>query len=279
MPTVRHSRWVFFVELFAAANLAFLALDVYLAHLANDFAQPAEWIPVAFSIVAPLALIPSLVRRRPTQGFGRLAGLVVGFSAAAVGIAGLMLHLESHFFEETSLRSLVYTAPFVAPLSYTGLGLLLLLNRIPLAHEDDWAPWVLFLAAAGFLGNFGLSLLDHAQNGFFHPSEWLAVAAAAFAFGSTMTCAIWPYDRPLLRTTLVVMGLQVVVGLVGAYLHARASLTVAEPLADRVLHEAPLFAPLLFADLAVLAAIPLAALLEQTAESTSAPDRTADVPP
>jgi len=44
--------------------------------------------------------------------------------------AGLLLHLDSAFFGEQTLRILVYTAPFVAPLANSGVGLLLILDRM-----------------------------------------------------------------------------------------------------------------------------------------------------
>ena len=47
-----------------------------------------------------------------------------------VGVAGLVLHLDSHFFAEQTIKNLVYTAPFAAPLVYAGVGLLLILNRM-----------------------------------------------------------------------------------------------------------------------------------------------------
>ena len=36
-------RWLI-IELFVIANLAFLALDVYLAHAINFFRVPSEWL-------------------------------------------------------------------------------------------------------------------------------------------------------------------------------------------------------------------------------------------
>ena len=104
------------VELFAIFNLAFLALDVFLAHSINDFALTSQWIPVAFSGVAPFLLVYGLVRSRgdPTVPVSRAIGLFVGSASVAVGITGMLLHLESRFFVEQTLRSLVYTAPFVA---------------------------------------------------------------------------------------------------------------------------------------------------------------------
>ena len=49
------------VEIFIIGNLAFLAVDVYVAHLTNAFERRPEWLPVVFSIAAPLLLIGTVV--------------------------------------------------------------------------------------------------------------------------------------------------------------------------------------------------------------------------
>ena len=254
------------VELFALSNIAFLAADVGLAHAVNAFAHPAEYVPVAFSLVAPAVLVAAMalggLRPAPAgEGSGRrrLArglGMAVGWGSIAVGIAGALLHLDSAFFEEQTLKNLVYTAPFAAPLAYTGLGFLLLLDRMVDSRTVDWARWVVFLALGGFVGNFVLTLADHAQNGFFHPSEWIGVVASAWAVSSLCAVLVVHDNRPLLRLALAVMAAQVGVGLLGSYLHIMANLrSPAGPLWDRFLYGAPLFAPLLFADLAMLATV------------------------
>lgn len=256
-------RWL--VEVFIFVNLAFLAVDVYMAHSVNDFAVEAEWLPVYFSAVAPLFLLPGLVRRRWKEGFDRWAGLIVGAASLAVGVGGMILHLKSSFFAHQTLISLVYAAPFVAPLSYAGVGLLLLLNR---TEHEDWGRWILFLALAGWVGNFGLSLLDHAQNGFFYPSEWISVTSAGFAVAFLGTSFFFSEDRPLLQWTMGVMGVQVLVGVVGAGLHLAGSLASSGPsLWYKIIYGAPVFAPLLFANLAALAAIGLWEQLDASAKS------------
>ena len=169
------------LEWFLVANLAFLAVDISLAHAVNAFEHRAEWIPVVFSIAATFLLLlaialggsePALARRQMTEQVGwrkslaRWIGLLVGWGSIAVGIAGLIWHLRGDFFQEQTLKNLVYTAPFAAPLAYTGLGLLLILDRMVDARGQEWSRWVILLAAGGFLGNFLLSLADHAQNGF-----------------------------------------------------------------------------------------------------------------
>ena len=250
------------VEIFALFNLAFLAVDVYMAHSANEFAVELEWVPVVFSAVAPLLLIPAVVRRTWSRGLGWWTGLVVGAGSVLIGVAGMLLHLESTFFVHRTLESLVYAAPFVAPLSYAGIGLLLILNRI---EHADWGRWVVFLAFAGFVGNFGLSLLDHAQNGFFDPAEWIPVVAAGFGAAFLGVSAAADRDRTILEWTLGVMGIQVVVGLLGFGLHLAASLGDTGPtLWYKLIYGAPIFAPLLFPNLALLAAIGLWACLDRS---------------
>jgi hypothetical protein len=277
------------VELFLVANLAFLAVDIALAHEVNAFRHRAEWVPIAFSPAASAALllamgiggpVPTLPQRErggpgePRRRLARWLGLVVGWGAIVVGVAGLIFHLESAFFQEQTLKSLVYSAPFAAPLTYTGLGLLILLDRMVDAETDEWARWVVFLAAGGFGGNFVTTLADHAQNGFFVPSEWVGVAASALAVGTLVALVVVPDNRPLLLLSLAVMGVQVAVGLLGFYLHARGNL--ARPAAsswERFIDGAPVFAPLLFVDLAVLAVLGLWAQSRALARARAAADR------
>jgi hypothetical protein len=60
MVADRRLRWVhdpqLWVELFATANLAILAADIYIAHSANHFQKSAEYIPLYFSIASPAVL-------------------------------------------------------------------------------------------------------------------------------------------------------------------------------------------------------------------------------
>jgi len=134
----------------------------------------------------------------------------------------VMLHLDSRFFEERTIRSLTYAAPFAAPLAFTGLGLLLLANRLVDPDTPEWPRWILLLGLGGFIGNFVFSLTDHAQNAFFNPLEWVPVLSSAFAIG-------------FLADT-----------------HQPAA-----SFFERILNGAPPMAPLLFPNLVVLAAIAL----------------------
>jgi len=243
------------LELFIVANLGALAGDILLAHAVNDFAAPAEWIPLGLSLASLGLLTPALLRRgRPFDtGLGRTLGLVVGVAAIGVGVAGMVFHLDSAFFHERTLKNLVYTAPFVAPLAYTGLGLLLILNRTVSADEEEWGFWVVVLALGGFVGNLVLSLADHAQNGFFDPLEWIPVVAAALAVGFLVVIAAGERDRAFFKLTWILLAVEAVVGALGFALHLFADLAGSGSLVDRVVFGAPIFAPLLFANLALLA--------------------------
>jgi len=243
------------VEIFIIGNLAFLAVDVYVAHLTNAFERRPEWLPVIFSIAAPLLLIVA----------NRLSGMLVGWLSLLVGIGGMLYHLQSHFFAEQTIRNLVYTAPFIAPLAYAGLGMLLILDRMVDAETIEWAQWILFLALGGFAGNLVLSLADHAQNGFFHRGEWVPVVSAAIACAFLLMLVLRPGDRLLWRWTAWIMALQVLIGAAGFALHLRANLLRPAPnVLERFLYGAPIFAPLLFANLAILAGIGLWQLLDRS---------------
>lgn len=260
------------LELFVLSNLAFLTLDVYIAHAVNDFHDPLEWAPVAFAAAGSAVLGLVLVLRgggAATEGSApRLLGLAVGWGAIATGVGGLLLHLESRFFAEVTLESLVYSAPFAAPLAFAGLGLLLLMNRMVAPESVEWSRWVLLLALGGFVGNFALSLADHAQNGFFYPQEWISVVASAFAVGFLAVATFGPARRRFLRVCHGVMALQVLTGLLGLWFHLAARFHGEEAVTtgwrDEVIFGAPIFAPLLFADLALLAALGLWDLQRKT---------------
>jgi hypothetical protein len=264
----------FLLELFVLSNLAFLILDVYVAHAFNDFAHWAEWIPVYFAGVGSLALLVSVVqeyRRRTEQS--RWIGHAVGWASILVGLAGLVWHLEGWFFESVTLLSLTYSAPFVAPLSFAGLGCLLLLNRLEDPAQPAWGRWVVFLALGGFVGNFALSLIDHAQNAFFYWTEWIPVIGSALGVGILAAIVVRPPTRPVLRLAFWIMGLQVVVGLLGAGLHVEPLVTGAAAETgfwDALRYGPPVFAPLLFVDLAALAALGLWDLYAKLPEGSAA---------
>jgi hypothetical protein len=247
------------VELFVLVNLSFLVLDIYLAHSTNHFERWAESIPLYFSIGAPPLLVVGLIawlygRARIWQWTGQL----MGWSAVVIGVAGVVLHLRSQFFIDRTLRSLTYGAPFAAPLAYSGLGLLLLMNRMVDPTDKEWAWWTTLLTLGGFIGNFVFSLTDHAQNGFFSLTEWIPVVSSAFAIGFLFVLLIIPVTRRFLIACTVVLAVQGVVGITGFIMHVMADLHgPSGHIFTEVVYGAPPLAPLLFPNLMFLGMIAL----------------------
>jgi len=248
----------FLVETFALLNLGFLTLDIYLAHSVNSFRRQAEYIPLYFSATAPVVLLAALALRKRWIAVWKDMGYFVGWASILVGLAGVILHLDSSFFYERTLRSLTYSAPFAAPLAYAGLGFLLLLNRMVDSGTAEWAQWVLFLTLGGFAGNFVFSVSDHAENGFFNPLEWIAVVASAIAVGFLVTPLLVRVQRQFIALCVAVLAFESVIGVLGFVLHAERNLhgPSVHPLANLVWGAPPL-APLLFPNLAALGMIAL----------------------
>ena len=243
------------VEVFVVSNLAILAGDIYIAHSVNQFRKSAEYIPLYFSLAASAILLLCILLRwiLKIDAPWRDIGYLIGGASIVVGLGGVLYHLESSFFLERTVKSLTYAAPFAAPLAYTGLGFLLVMNRMVPARSNEWARWILLLALGGFFGNFVLSLTDHAGNGFYLRTEWIPVISSAFATGFLLVPLILPVTRRFLDACLLVMVLQGAIGVLGFWFHLRANLV--EPgagLFDKLVNGAPPLAPLLFPNLVAL---------------------------
>lgn len=246
------------VELFAMLNVGFLTFDIYLAHSVNQFRNQAEYIPLIFSASAPLLLIFGLAVRYRWEAVWKDLGYLVGWASVLVGLTGVILHLESHFFYERTLRSLTYSAPFAAPLAYTGIGFLLIMNRMVDPETFEWAQWVLLLTLGGFVGNLVFSLADHAENGFFNPVEWVPVVASAIAVGFLAVPLLMRISRAYIDLSAAILVLEAGVGLWGFALHAMRNLRGPSVHAfDNFVYGAPPMAPLLFPNLMVLGIIAL----------------------
>jgi hypothetical protein len=270
------------LETFVLVNFGFLVLDIYLAHSINHFHHETEYIPLWFSLAATPLLLLGLVLG---ECFGRAAvwrdvGYLVGWCSIAIGLGGVVLHLDSRFFVERTIKSLVYAAPFAAPLAYTGLGLLLIMNRMVDRRSEEWSRWVLLFGLGGVVGNFIFSLTDHAQNGFYHWTEWIPVVSSALAVGFLLTIFATPVTRRYLAVCGIVLAIQAVVGLLGFALHTRANLHGPSAEAfDNFVFGAPALAPMLFPNLAILCGIGLWALRDHVVDTARpAPSMTSPTP-
>ena len=241
------------LEVFVLLNLGFLTFDIYLAHSVNGFRQRAEYIPLYFSALAPVVLLVGLAFQSKRPWVWNALGYVVGAAAILVGLTGVVLHLDSSFFYERTIRSLTYSAPFAAPLAYTGLGFLLVLNRMLDSKSEEWARWVLVLTLGGFIGNFVFSLTDHAGNGFFDRLEWAPVVASAIAVGFLATPLLARVSKKFLALCGAVLLLEAGIGVWGFILHAQRNLAGPSIHAfDNFIYGAPPMAPLLFPNLVAL---------------------------
>ncbi len=253
------NRWkgdyVLWTEIFAAVNLAFLTLDIYLAHSENNFLRRPEYVPLIFSAVSGLLLFVALWFRefRNSEALWRWTGFVVAVCSIGIGMAGVIYHLDSQFFYERTLRSLTYAAPFAAPLAYTGIGMLLLLDRMVRAESAEWPRWLLFLTLGGFFGNLVLSLTDHAENGFFRWAEWIPVCSSAFAVAFLIMLFLVAPTNRYTKICAWVLLVQAVVGVTGFVFHADADVHgVSRSFFQNLVDGAPPFAPLLFLNLSIL---------------------------
>jgi len=265
-PASGWKAWEIWLEAFIIFNFLSLTGDIALAHSENRFRVPVEYLPLWFSLVAVLLLILALLLRLrgSSRTVWKTLGYLVGWCSIAMGAAGVVYHLDSQFFYQRTLKSLTYAAPFVAPLAYIGLGCLLVMNRMVEPRQKEWPQWVIFFALGGFVGNFALSLTDHAANGFFHWTEWIPVVSSALAVGFLAVLVFSAGQRVFLLWCSLVLLLQMAVGGLGFVLHASADLHgPVGTLFENVVSGAPPFAPLLFPNLSILGFIGIAAMLRE----------------
>jgi hypothetical protein len=246
------------IEAFVTLNLAFLTFDIYLAHSVNQFRSEAEYIPLFFCAAAPILLVVALVLRNRWPTVWKDLGYFVGWLAVLIGLTGVIFHLESRFFYERTLRSLTYSAPFAAPLAFTGLGFLLIMNRMVDSAGVEWSQWVLLFALGGFIGNFVFSLTDHAENGFFYSTEWAPVVASAIAVGFLTVPLAMKVSSQFILLCGVILLFEAMIGVWGFLLHSLGNLQgpSVHPFSNFI-YGAPPIAPLLFPNLAVLGLIGL----------------------
>ena len=246
------------IEIFVIANIGFLTFDIYLAHSVNQFRRAPEYLPLYFSASAPAFLMLGLYfcNRRPAVWSA--LGYLVGGASVLIGLVGVIFHLESRFFYDRTILSLTYSAPFAAPLAYTGLGFLLIMNRMVDPRTGEWAQWVQLFTLGGFVGNFIFSLTDHAGNGFFKSLEWVPVIASAIAIGFLAVPLMAKVSRSYLYLVAFVLLLEAGVGIWGFLLHALSNLRGPSIHAfDNFVYGAPPLAPLLFPNLVLLGLIGL----------------------
>lgn len=256
--------------LFTSANLAFLALDVAIAHSENAFTPVYEWVPVIGSPLGALTAFWLALHRRPSAGAVLLHVLCM-LLGVAVGTLGLAFHLRAMLSPLGSIdwAWAVFSAPVIAPLSFAGVSLiglvavfqesppgsgrLSLLNLLNLSAPMSKTQHLLWLVGLGFVGAMAMSFLDHGQYGY-RLYEWIPIVAGGFAGSVVIQQALRPdAQRGDQVTYFWTMVGCIMVGMLGFAFHLSCDVADSGALSlERMRAFAPIFAPLLFGDLAIL---------------------------
>jgi len=284
--------------LFVSANLAFLAIDVAVAHSVNSFRPVYEWIPVFVPPFGALTAAMLALHRSPSNTLRWLHVLMM-LTSIGVGLLGTAFHLWAALGVHGGIEWswLVFSAPVLAPLSFAGVGLvglvatmtedapgsgrLSLASTITVQAPISKTEHLLWFVALGFLGATLTSFLDHGQYG--HTLyEWIPVLAGAYATVVVIGRALLPEpSRGDNITYFWTMVAQIVVGVAGFAFHLSRDLADSGAVSiERMRSFAPIFAPLLFCDLGILGLLVLLATGDRassgsTADAPRPPEQTA----
>lgn len=267
--------------LMVAVNELILGVDILLAHSISGTIVPNEWIPIIFGISAGIVLLVAGALAIRQRTLATLLATIVFLGSIIVGVLGSYFHLQrgllpdAPFGQQITLNLLVWAPPVFGPIAFAGVGLLgisaawrekptdsgtLLLLRgrrvhMPLSKTRAY----FFLVSLGILSSLISSAFDHARTGFENPWLWLPTAAGVFA--TVVPAVVGAMDKPGKRDItiyIVAMVFLLLVGVVGAGLHIITDLTSDfEVVPERFLRGAPILAPLLFSNMAMIGLIAL----------------------
>jgi len=267
--------------LISAVNELFLGIDIYLAHSISGTIVPREWIPIIFGpIAAAVLLILGLVAQKKRMLAATLATLIFLLSIA-VGLLGAYFHVVRAILpaapigEEVSIPLLVWAPPILGPLTFSLVGLIgisaawveqpsdsgtILLVRghklgLPLSKTRAY----LLMVGLGSLATLISSVLDHARTGFVN--NWLWIPTIVGVIGTVAAIVLGFLDKPSrsdVCTYVAAMGLMLVAGLVGSFLHIQDDLTAQGTfILERFIRGAPVLAPLLFCNMSMIGLVAL----------------------
>jgi hypothetical protein len=262
--------------LMAATNEIFLGIDIYLAHSLSGTIVPNEWIPIIFGPVAGMLLLLAGALALRRRNVASALSMLVFASSIVVGLLGAYFHVvravlpSAPLSERVSVNLLVWAPPILGPLTFSLVGLLgisaawvedppdsgtlTLLRGIRLRLPYSKTRAYFFLVGMGVLATLISSVLDHARTDY--ENIWLWVPAGAGVFATMVAVAMGALSEPR-RSDIAVyagaMGLLILVGVVGSWLHIQQNLTAQGTIVgERFLRGAPFMAPLLFADMGAL---------------------------
>ncbi len=269
----------------AAFNLIMLGVDSFLAHNLNLTILPREWIPIIFGIVGGITLFVAGAVAIRYRNLASWLATIVFLLSMVVGVLGAYFHFVRGTLpsappgEQVSVYLLIWAPPIFAPLAFAGIGFLGIVAAwaetpptsgiVSFPFGQYQMPFsktraYLFLVSLGILAALLSSVLDHARTGWENPWLWLPVIMGILATAVSFLLAATP--RRLGQTDvviyLVVMGLLILVGMIGALIHIRTDLTTELVIVpERFLRGAPFLAPLLFSNMGIIG---ICALLSPT---------------
>jgi len=269
--------------LLAAMNEIVLGVDTYLAHSISGTIRGGEWVPIIFGPVAGILLLAAGLIALRRRILANLLASGVFLASIVVGILGSYFHLHRIILtgapagEQFTAQLILYGPPIFGPLTFALVAILgisaawreepvdsgrlhLLANlrlQMPLSKTRAY----FFLVAVFLLVTLLSSVIDHAKTNFENPWLWIPTITGSFAV--LVATAMGAYSRVTrgdLATYLAAMALMVAVGLVGAVLHVQRNLVGMGTFVDeRFIRGAPILAPLLYANMALLGSFVLLA--------------------
>ncbi|NLG98353.1 MAG: hypothetical protein GX491_13420 [Chloroflexi bacterium] len=285
IPAVRRVRLPFsrdqFMLLMAAVNEILLGVETYLAHVISGTIVTREWIPIIGGPVLGVTLLAAGLVAFKNRMAANIMATLAFLASIVIGVLGTYYHLVRAVLpnapagEQVSLSVLVWAPPLLAPIMFAVIGILgmsaawqesapdsgtLILPgglRLRLPYSKTRAYF--FVVAIAALFTVISSVMDHARGGLENPWVWVPFAAGVFAVIVSVTVGFIDRLNPSdVFWYLVAMVLMILVGVIGAGLHAGENLaSVGQFVSERFIRGAPIFAPMLFADIGAIGIIVL----------------------
>jgi hypothetical protein len=252
-------------QLFIVLNELLLGVEATLAHLIGGTLRPYEWIPIIFGPVAALGLGVGYVGRRAGRSWATSLMRILLWGSVIVGTTGTYFHLMRTMrpFAQPGARLtlglVVWGVPLLAPASFSLVGILGLVTLSRLQPEERKSSLYILLSSLGVAIAAVSSVFDHLRGGFSSPWLWIPTVVGTFGvivafFVGTLTGR----SRGDLTTYTFSMLALMVVGPLGLVLHVLHDLGAGHAIVlERFLRDAPIMAPMAFANMGLMGLIAL----------------------
>lgn len=250
--------------LFIVLNELLLGVETTLAHVSNGTLRPFEWVPTLFGPLAGIGLIVTFVGRRKRRRWADPITVTILIGSIAVGLLGTYLHLAYSLRPmapggaRVTLALLIWGLPPLAPPSFALVGVLGLVSLAQL-EQDQKSRLYFLLSGLGVAIATVSSTFDHIRTGFTNPWLWVPTVAGVFGMVASLVIgALGQRTRADLCTYAAAMVAQLLVGPLGSLLHLLQDLGVGHTIViERLLRNAPILAPLVFANMGLMGLIAL----------------------